>query len=137
MSRLDELYAMREKIDGEIRAELDALKSVGELRDEITTLLATARTVTARILVAVSEVYGIPIEEITGRSRGRHTVEARHVACWLLHRARTTYVEIGRVFGRDHSTAMHAVTRVNNTARLRVCALQIEAALRPDVKAVS
>lgn len=129
MSRLDELYEMRDRIDAEIQRELDALKTTGVLRDEVVELLGTARTATVRVLAAVSQAYGVPIETLTTKGRNRTTVDARHIAAWLLNDHGYTSVEVGRTFDQDHSTALHAVARVNRTPPLLAVAHSIRDAL--------
>ncbi len=68
----------------------------------------------AAILEKVSERYGFSIEEITGKSRRRPLVTARQVAMYVVRELTDmSYPAIGRVFGdRDHTTVMHAVSKV-------------------------
>ena len=44
---------------------------------------------------------------------------------YTAHRAGLTYSSIGRAFGRDHTTAIYAATRVGETPRLRALADQV------------
>lgn len=63
-----------------------------------------------RVLDAVSQAYGVSVEDMLGTSRKREYVDARHMAMWLLHRvARQTSVAIGRLFNRSYSTVLHAI----------------------------
>lgn len=58
---------------------------------------------------AVSNFYGVSVDDLTSPRRLRHIVRARQVAMYLLHRlSRRTLHEIGRMFRRDHSTAFYA-----------------------------
>ena len=61
---------------------------------------------------------GIPFEEIMGRSRKAEVVMARQVWWWFLRDLSFGYSEIGRMFGRDHSTVIHGVNRVSDLIRL-------------------
>lgn len=66
------------------------------------------------ILEKVSERYGFTVEEITGKSRRRPLVTARQVAMYVVRElTELSYPAIGRVFGdRDHTTVMHAVSKI-------------------------
>ncbi|WP_219943280.1 chromosomal replication initiator protein DnaA [Iamia sp. SCSIO 61187] len=68
----------------------------------------------AMILEKVSERYGFSVEEITGKSRRRPLVTARQVAMYVVRElTELSYPAIGRVFGdRDHTTVMHAVSKI-------------------------
>ncbi|TPQ53059.1 hypothetical protein C2U72_00090 [Prosthecomicrobium hirschii] len=69
----------------------------------------------ATIVECVSEVTGIPVADILSHNTAREIVRARHVALWL-SKQRTDYTlpRIGRSLGgRDHSTVLNAVARVD------------------------
>ncbi len=73
------------------------------------------RTVSpAMILEKVSERYGFSVEEITGKSRRRPLVTARQVAMYVIRELTDlSYPAIAREFGgRDHTTVMHAVSKI-------------------------
>lgn len=72
----------------------------------------------ADILAAVSERTGISVADIKGRSRLGPIVKARQEAMWALRETpkpftcantinRRSWPEIGRLFGRDHTTVIH------------------------------
>ncbi|HYI62185.1 MAG TPA: chromosomal replication initiator protein DnaA [Acidimicrobiales bacterium] len=76
-----------------------------------------SRTVSpALILEKVSQRYGFSIEEITGKSRRRPLVTARQVAMYVIRELTDlSYPAIAREFGgRDHTTVMHAVSKIEN-----------------------
>jgi len=76
-----------------------------------------SRTVSvATILDKVSERYGFSVEEITGKSRRRPLVTARQVAMYVIRELTDlSYPAIAREFGgRDHTTVMHAVSKIEN-----------------------
>lgn len=58
--------------------------------------------------------FGITREDLLSRRRGGNLIAARHIAIYL---ARTltdkSYPEIGRLFNRDHTVAMHAYRQID------------------------
>ena len=71
-----------------------------------------------RIIALAADYLGIEWERISGRKRDQHIVEARHLLCYLLDRAGYTRAAIGRILGRDHSTIIHAIGRVERSEAL-------------------
>ncbi len=67
------------------------------------------------ILEATSKMFGIPIEEITGKKRQRPLVTARQVAMYVFRELTDlSYPAIAREFGgRDHTTVIHAVEKIS------------------------
>lgn len=132
--------------DDEDQAAADALKGLArdELRELVVLLakhvdpdrpfMAThARRPISRVEAAVKTCvaitalrWGITVDELTGSSRRREVIDARHVAASAARFCGATYPLIGRALGgRDHTTAMHAVSRVGEDARLRRVALEV------------
>lgn len=67
-----------------------------------------------QILKAVAEFYNIPTQNLTKRVRKKEVVEPRQVAMYLLRDILDmSYPYIGEKMGRDHTTAMHAVEKIN------------------------
>jgi chromosomal replication initiation ATPase DnaA len=68
----------------------------------------------AEIKRAVAEHFGIPLESMISKCRGREITKPRQVAMFFAREmARKSYPRIGSMFGgRDHSTVMHAVKQV-------------------------
>lgn len=66
--------------------------------------------------VIVSEVaryFGMEDHVLRGPSRSRGVVSARNIAMYLIRQITgLSTVEIGKIFGRDHSTAMHSLDQV-------------------------
>lgn len=64
------------------------------------------------IAQAVAGFYGIGMPTLLGPMRSKKIARARQVAIWL-SRERTglSYPDLGRLFERHHTTAMHAVDR--------------------------
>ncbi len=67
-----------------------------------------------RINMAVCRIFGITPEELLGSSRKANVAEARQITCWLYKNDLTlSFPHIGRLLGgRDHSTIMHAVRKI-------------------------
>lgn len=68
-----------------------------------------------RCIIAVcSEQAGVSVESILGDSRNQFVVLARQQAMWLAAKETgLSYVSIGKIFNRDHTTVLHAVRREN------------------------
>ncbi len=76
----------------------------------------TPRQITPRhILEATAEMFGLSVEDLRGKSRSRPLVTARQIAMYVLREMTDfSYPAIGREFGdRDHTTVMHAVTKIS------------------------
>jgi chromosomal replication initiator protein len=72
-----------------------------------------------RILVAVSDRFGIKIEALCGQRRTQTVALPRQVAMYLMRQLTDlSLVEIGRAFGgRDHTTVMYACDKVGGLLR--------------------
>lgn len=66
------------------------------------------------VIDAASRVYRVPADKITSRSRSRPIIDARQAAMYVArHTTALSYPELGRAFGdRDHTTVLHAVTKI-------------------------
>ncbi len=66
------------------------------------------------IQLVVAKYYGFTRVELRAERRDSNTVYARHVAMYLAKRlTQRSYPDIGRRFGgKDHTTVMHAVKRI-------------------------
>ncbi|GAA5514319.1 chromosomal replication initiator protein DnaA [Deinococcus carri] len=65
------------------------------------------------VLRATAGHFGLPPEVIRGAGRARDVVVPRQVAMYLIRElTEHSLPEIGQFFGRDHSTVMHAVSKV-------------------------
>jgi chromosomal replication initiator protein len=73
------------------------------------------------ILQKTSDMFGFSIEEIKGASRRRPLVTARQVAMFVFRdQTDLSYPAIAREFGgRDHTTVIHAVEKINSQMRER------------------
>lgn len=77
--------------------------------------LETPQETIDRIINDVSQRSGIKKEKILSRNRRKEIVAARFACMYLLRKeAFMTFAAIGRIFGRDHTTAIHALSSVEN-----------------------
>lgn len=74
----------------------------------------------ALVLDTTARLFGVTAADILSGSHARRHVEPRMVAMAVL-RANSTmsYPEIGRAFGRDHTTVMSAIDRVASSDVMR------------------
>ena len=83
------------------------------LRDIVAT--NQPRPITADVILQeISRDFGFPIADICGHNRRRPLVTARQVGMYVFRQLTDfSYPAIGREFGdRDHSTVIHAVTKI-------------------------
>lgn len=80
------------------------------------------------MLREVAAEHKIPVETILGPSRRKTACAARHDAMWRIRSLRwrgqgyhghPSYPQIGRWFGRDHTSVMAAVAKVSEACFLR------------------
>jgi chromosomal replication initiator protein len=65
------------------------------------------------VLRQVASHYNMPPDVIRGSGRVREVVVPRQVAQYLIRELTDhSLPEIGQFFGRDHSTVMHAISKV-------------------------
>ena len=66
-----------------------------------------------RIAAVVSREFGIPVPQIMGTSRIPATACARHVVWWVMRmKFGKSYAEVGRAFGRDHTSVINGMNRI-------------------------
>lgn len=69
-------------------------------------------------IALVEDRTGVSPFEILGPYRYADVVHARHLAMWLVrHRWSWSYPQIGKAFDRDHTSVMHAVSRIDGARR--------------------
>lgn len=71
------------------------------------------------IIAQVAAIYGIPVSEILGPRRRHHIVEARQAAIKAVadRRPDLSLPQIGKIFGRDHTTVHHALSKFGGRAK--------------------
>lgn len=67
-----------------------------------------------QVLLAVSEYFDTPLDDLTGSSRKKELVNPRQIAMYLMREEmNASYPSIGtELGGRDHTTAMHACNKI-------------------------
>ncbi|MFC6154849.1 chromosomal replication initiator protein DnaA [Nocardioides yefusunii] len=71
--------------------------------------------ITSQLIIAQTAAYfGVSIDDLCGPSRGRHLVMARQIAMYLCRELTSMSLpQIGKEFGRDHTTVMYADRKIN------------------------
>ena len=71
------------------------------------------------ILQVCAEHFKVPVQDIISKGRRAELVSARQVAMYLIRElTEHSYPEIGSFFSnRDHTTVIHAVSKVEKTLR--------------------
>lgn len=67
-----------------------------------------------QVVVSVAEFYDVTIEDLVGSSRKKELVEPRQIAMFIMREElHSSFPAIGHELGnRDHTTAMHACTKI-------------------------
>ncbi|MEC7840178.1 MAG: chromosomal replication initiator protein DnaA [Chlamydiota bacterium] len=69
-----------------------------------------------KIIKSVAEHYGIMSDDILGKSQSRECARARKLAMYIIREElNLSYVKIGDVFERDHSTVISSVRGINKS----------------------
>lgn len=71
-----------------------------------------------RLVAKACAHLAVSQEVLEGPGRDREVAAARQVVCYLLHRAGYSAAQIGVRVGRDHSTVLHALRRVEQLPAL-------------------
>jgi chromosomal replication initiation ATPase DnaA len=72
------------------------------------------------MLDTICRARGVTRDELCGRERTKNIALARHELWWTLRNTPAmsfSYVEIGRIFGRDHSSVLHGVRAFERAKR--------------------
>jgi len=72
----------------------------------------------AEVVAIVAAQYGLRAAHLVGPSKYRRYIPARFEAYRRLRDAGFSYGQIGRYFGRDHSTVMHGVAKAEKSEAL-------------------
>lgn len=97
------------------------LKNIVPSKESLQTILSSIesqnlkRSATPKdIMAAVSGYYGVAFDDLTGKSREKRLAVPRQIVMFLLRKElRMSYPAIGdELGGRDHTTAMHAHTKI-------------------------
>lgn len=76
------------------------------------------REVALPAIEQASVVWGVAPSDVLSSSRSQSIADARHLAIWLVRRKfGFSYPELGRIFGRDHTTCIHSVRVVERAIK--------------------
>jgi chromosomal replication initiator protein len=102
-----------------LTSEQVTIETAGQVLGDLLTARQPRPITPAVILEATSKMFGIPVEEITGKKRQRPLVAARQVAMYVVRELTDlSYPAIAREFGgRDHTTVIHAVEKISAQMR--------------------
>ena len=71
-----------------------------------------------KILASVSKAYGVPTDQMKSKKRTDTVANARHVAIYLIKQlTELTLKEIGAIFGRDYSTVISSLDKVDKNIK--------------------
>jgi len=74
----------------------------------------TRRVSDSQIIKSVAEFYNVSVGDLEGHVRKKEIVEPRQIAMYLLRdMLDMSYPYIGEKLGKDHTTAIHAVKKIN------------------------
>ena len=74
-----------------------------------------------RIISTVSKYYGVEIEELKSKKKTDAVANARHIAIYIIRKLTDkSFSEIGKIFGRDHSTVMASCERVSTNIKTMI-----------------
>jgi len=92
------------------------LESVKKILASLTTNLQKKSLTSRDIIQTVANFYDITIEDIVGKSREKKLVVPRQIIMFLMrNETKSSFPAIGtELGGRDHTTAMHAVDKIQN-----------------------
>ena len=67
-----------------------------------------------KILLHTSKKYGVSIEDIKSKKKTDSIANARHVAVYIIRKLTDLSLkEIGKIFGRDHSTIISSINKID------------------------
>lgn len=93
------------------------LPTVEEVKQQLASITQPAKRgalTSKHILTMVCEYFDVPMEELTGLSRRKQLVGPRQIAMYLMRQElHASFPNIGEELGgRDHTTAMHAINKI-------------------------
>lgn len=107
-ARRDALAEARRVKQLQLQEKIEADK---RKREQLRAMRSSISQFTAPMIVeAVCYAHGITGGELMSASRRRNVVSARQHAIWLMIKlTKKSRVQTGMIFGRDHSTVVHAI----------------------------
>ena len=110
---LKKLYAIHSLTGSEISKEsIDSVISIVDPGNIPTDAMVE------KILKQVSKKYGISLEDIKSKKKTDSIANARHISIYVIRKLTDLSLkEIGKVFGRDHSTIISSINKVELNIR--------------------
>jgi chromosomal replication initiation ATPase DnaA len=72
------------------------------------------------LLPGLCERLGVTVDEMLSRGRTKQLAHARAIVCWALRQKGFSFPEIGRALGRDHTSVIPAVRKIERAAEANV-----------------
>ena len=73
-----------------------------------------------KILSSVSKSYGVPIEDIKSKKKTENIANARHTSIYIIRNmTNLSLKEIGNIFGRDHSTVLSSLNKMETNIKTK------------------
>lgn len=89
------------------------------IKETLNLPLLTERYKAEHVISVVCKYFEVPESFILGHSRFQRYVMPRHIIMYFLtDKAKMTLSGVGRLFGRDHTTVLHAKNAVINQLRM-------------------
>ena len=116
-------------------AKIDLNLAIEALKDFISKGISEKNDV-ARIQKIVSEYFQISVEDIRSKKRSSNIAFPRQIAMYLCRKMTTeSFPKIGTEFGgKDHSTVMHSVEKIENEIKQNPDLANIIQKLENDIK---
>ena len=86
-----------------IKKNIEDLKSVMEINKKI---------VFENALITVCQQYNVDPDLVKSQTRKREIVLPRQIIMYKLHKLGLGYADIGKLFGKDHTTILHSVRKI-------------------------
>lgn len=119
LAEVEALHQLDDDLHREVVAEQDTQRRLKALGETTRAALTTPEPGSPELTIhVVADMLDVEVADIVGTSRYRNVGHARMVAMWLIRQQGFSYPAVGRVFNRDHTTAMYAVRRVEETPDL-------------------
>lgn len=103
------------KAKHELNGEPISAEMVATVIEEVKSINPGLNPTPTMILQTVSNFYSMPVDQILANKRSKDTVRPRQMAMYLVRKlTNSSLPEIGKVFGRDHTTVMHACNKIED-----------------------
>lgn len=104
----------------ELNASTPTLDSTKNILSSLTTQVARRSITPKQVLATVATFYDITLDDLVGQSRKKELVFPRQIVMYLLREeAQFSFPSIGHELGgRDHTTAMHACTKIGKEVEM-------------------